>query len=247
MNLSHFGQLLAQDSPIVQLMEDLGEALSRNPRMLFLGGGNPAQVPEAQACFQRHLTHLAQDPAAAGRLLGVYAAPRGDETTVRAMADYLARECGWPVAEDNIALVSGSQLAFFILLNCFAGTMPDGSDRQVVLPMVPEYLGYGAQGLHGDFFTACRPQIQITGAHRFKYTMDFIQLDLSRAGALCLSRPTNPSGNLVRDTEIQRLLELARGAQIPLLVDLAYGMPFPGLVYEHCDTRWQPGLVSVRS
>ena len=120
MNLSRFGQLLAQDSPIVQLMEDLGEALSRNPQMLFLGGGNPARVPEAQACFQQHLSQLVGDPAASARLRGVYAAPRGDDTTLRILADYLAKECGWPVDVGNIALVSGSQLAYFIVLNCFA-------------------------------------------------------------------------------------------------------------------------------
>lgn len=247
MNLSQFGQWLTQDSPIVQLMEDLGEALSRNPQMLFLGGGNPAQVPEALACFQQHLTQLAADPQAAGRVLGVYAAPQGDDSTLRALADYLAGECGWPVDAGNIALVSGSQLAFFIVLNCFAGPSPDGTTKQVVLPLVPEYLGYATQGLHEQFFVARRPLVQRTAEHRFKYAVDFAGLDLSNAGAVCLSRPTNPSGNLLDDAEIQHLLELTRAAQIPLVVDLAYGKPFPGLVYEECDSRWLPGMVSILS
>jgi valine--pyruvate aminotransferase len=247
MNLSQFGQWLAQDSPIVQLMEDLGEALSRNPEMLFLGGGNPAQVPEAQACFAKHLQQMAQDPQAAARLLGVYAAPQGDDSTLRALANYLAGECGWPVDQNNIALVSGSQLAFFILLNCFAGSMEAGRHKQVVLPLVPEYLGYGTQGLHRDFFVAYHPLVQLTGEQRFKYEVDFSQLDLRNASAVCLSRPTNPSGNLLGDAEIEHLLSLTRAANIPLLVDLAYGSPFPGLVYSACDTRWQPGMVSVLS
>lgn len=247
MILSQFGEWLAQDSPIVQLMEDLGEALSRNPDMLFLGGGNPAQIPEAQTCFQKHLKQLAQDPSATARLLGVYAAPQGDDATLQALADYLAGECGWPIGRGNVALVSGSQLAFFILLNCFAGPMAEGGNKQVVLPLVPEYLGYGTQGLHRDFFVAQRPLVQLKSEQRFKYAVDFSQLNLRNAGAVCLSRPTNPSGNLLSDEEIQHLLGLTRAANIPLIVDLAYGTPFPGLVYSACDTRWQPGMVSVLS
>lgn len=247
MHLSQFGRLLAQDSSIVQLMEDLGEALSRNPRILFLGGGNPAQVPEAQTSFHRHLQALAQDPVASARTLGVYAGPQGDEVCLRALAQYLFKECGWPVSQENLALVNGSQLAFFILLNGFAGPDGRGGLRQAVLPLVPEYLGYSAQGLHTDFFRANRPLIQLTGDHRFKYQLDFDHLDLSGAGAICLSRPTNPSGNCLTDAEVQRLLELARAANIPLIVDLAYGTPFPGLIYESRDTRWQPGMISVLS
>ena len=247
MHLSQFGSWLAQDSPIVQLMEDLGEALSRNPNMLFLGGGNPAQIPEAQASFQAHLRQLAADPAAAARLLGVYAGPQGDDATLQALTKYLSQDCRWPVNQGNIALVSGSQLAFFILLNCFAGPLEHGGIKRVVLPLVPEYLGYGTQGLHRNFFVAHRPLIQLTGERRFKYAVDFSQLDLSDAGAVCLSRPTNPTGNLLGDAEIQQLLSLAKAANIPLVVDLAYGLPFPGLVYGACDTRWQPGMVSVLS
>src|SRR5690606_7536905 len=121
---------------------------------LFLGGGNPAQVPAAQQCFQQHLQALAQDPQAAASMLGVYPAPQGNDSTLRAAAGFLSRECGWPVTEANIALVSGSQLAFFILFNLLAGPGADGLSRRILLPVVPEYLGYGAQGLGENFFAA---------------------------------------------------------------------------------------------
>lgn len=260
----------------MQLMEDLGEALSRNPGMLFLGGGNPAQIPEAQICFRTHLQELAHDPQAVAGLLGVYPAPQGNDTTLVAVAGYLSDDCGWPVGARNLALVNGSQLAFFILFNLFAGPGSDGTLRQVLLPLVPEYLGYGAQGLHADFFRSHKPQIRLTSEHRFKYSVNFAALNLegdignsendignlgndigslendignlnSNIGAVCISRPTNPTGNLLSDAEVQHLLQLTRRAGIPLLVDLAYGTPFPGLVYGDCDTRWQPGMVCVMS
>jgi valine--pyruvate aminotransferase len=248
MNLSHFGRLLAQDSPIVQLMEDLGEALSRNPDILFLGGGNPAQVPAAQQCFQQHLQALAQDPQAAASMLGVYPAPQGNDSTLRAAAGFLSRECGWPVTEANIALVSGSQLAFFILFNLLAGPGADGLSRRILLPVVPEYLGYGAQGLGENFFSARKPQLQDTGPQRFKYALDTQNLSVDTdIGALCVSRPTNPSGNLLTAAEMDQLLTVARQADVPLLVDLAYGSPFPGIVYQASDNPWRSGAVHVLS
>ncbi len=147
----------------------------------------------------------------------------------------------------NIALVNGSQLAFFILLNLFAGPSATGT-RRVLLPLVPEYLGYGAQGLDRDFFQVQKPDIRLTGDHRFKYAVDFSRLAMrADTGAVCISRPTNPSGNLLDDREVEQLLGLCRAAGIPLLVDLAYGTPFPGLCYAPCDTRWQSGMVSVLS
>lgn len=248
MKLSRFGRLLAQDSPIVQLMEDLGEALSRNPDLLFLGGGNPAKVPAAQQCFQTHLRRLAEEADAANSLLGVYPAPQGDDRTLRALAGFLSRECGWPVSEANIAIVSGSQLAFFILFNLFAGVDDAESSRQALLPLVPEYLGYGAQGLGDDFFQTRKPLLRLTQANRFKYALDTLDLRVGDdIGAICVSRPTNPSGNLLTAAEMDQLLALARQAGVPLLVDLAYGSPFPGLVYQACENPWRAGAVHVLS
>lgn len=248
MKLSRFGRLLAQDSPIIQLMEDLGEALGRNPDLLFLGGGNPAQVPAAQQCFQRHLQALAQDPQAASAMLGVYPPPQGGDSTLRAVAGFLSRECSWPVTEANIALVNGSQLAFFILFNLLAGTGDNDDSRRVLLPLVPEYLGYGAQGLTDDFFATRKPLLQYTGEHRFKYALDNANLKIDGdIGALCVSRPTNPSGNLLSASELDQLLALAQQAGIPLLVDLAYGSPFPGIVYQAADNPWRSGAVHVLS
>ncbi|MBC6904635.1 valine--pyruvate transaminase [Saccharophagus sp. K07] len=247
-NLSHFGQLLAQDSPIVQLMEDLGEALSRNPDILFLGGGNPAQVLEAQQCFQKHLQALAADSKATSDLLGVYPAPQGADSTLQALADFFALECGWRVSPANIALVSGSQLAFFILLNLFAGQTSDGGQRQVLLPLVPEYLGYSAQGLQHDFFQARKPLLKLTQPNRFKYALDAEHLDIdATVGSMCVTRPTNPSGNLLTSAEMEKLAAAARAANIPLIVDIAYGTPFPGLVYEACENPWRPGMINVMS
>jgi valine--pyruvate aminotransferase len=50
--LSKFGAKLTEESGILRLMDDLGEALSAGERTLMLGGGNPARIPEMEAKFR---------------------------------------------------------------------------------------------------------------------------------------------------------------------------------------------------
>lgn len=245
---SCFGDLMAQDSPIAALMADLGEALNVNPDLLFLGGGNPALVPQAQEMFTRHLQALSHDSGTLKAMLGVYQSPQGNEQTLTASAKYFREQCGWAIGRENIALVSGSQTAFFLLLNLFGGEQTQGPFRPIHLPLVPEYLGYGSQGISEGLFQTHKPQIRLTQRARFKYQIDFDSLDLgAQAGALCVSRPTNPSGNLLTDDEITRLSALARQQDIPLIVDFAYGQPFPNLVYQPSTPLWNPQMIAVMS
>lgn len=248
MKLSKFGEIITRPSAIVELMEDLGEALNNNPDILFLGGGNPAQVPQAQQLFRRHVQALSGEEAQLEELLGIYQSPRGDERLLAELLPYLQRTCRWPLQPNNLALLSGSQSAFFIILNLFAGETPDGKVKKIALPLVPEYLGYRSQGLSPEHFTVFQPTITYTAKHRFKYAIDFSRLSLTDdIGAMCVSRPTNPSGNLLSDGEVENLLQLCRGKNIPLVVDLAYGKPFPGVVYQPCNSTWAPGMIAVMS
>ena len=61
MKLSSFGKKLTSGSGIVELMEDLGSALNENPDMIFMGGGNPARIPEMEAVFNNQYQKLAKD------------------------------------------------------------------------------------------------------------------------------------------------------------------------------------------
>jgi alanine-alpha-ketoisovalerate/valine-pyruvate aminotransferase len=36
-----------------------------------------------------------------------------------------------------------------LLFNLLAGRMPDGSRKKILLPLVPEYIGYSDQGIDG--------------------------------------------------------------------------------------------------
>ena len=66
-------------------------------------------------------------------------------------------------------------------------------------------------------------------------------------GAIAASRPTNPSGNVLTDAEVARLSDLAAAHNIPLILDNAYGTPFPGVMFVPAQPFWVPHAVLVLS
>lgn len=217
----------------MQLMIDLGHALTINKNLLMLGGGNPSHIPEVQERFRQRMHAILKTPSAFEELIGNYDCPQGNVPFIAALADMLNREFDWNIGSQNIALTNGSQSAFFFLFNMFAGMMEDGSQRKILLPLAPEYIGYADVGLTQDFFVTAKPEIEFLPDRLFKYHIDFDAVSLDDSiGAICVSRPTNPTGNVLTDEEIWKLSELAREYDIPLLIDNAYGTPFPNIIFE---------------
>jgi len=327
MKFSNFAAQFDRDSGILRLMNDLGQALDgrgrgadggddtpdRDRDIQMLGGGNPASIPAAEAVFRAEMAEFMARGDAFERMLGNYDSPQGNAAFIEALADSLARDFGWPISAANIAVTNGSQSAFGILFNLFAGEYPGGAFKKILLPLTPEYIGYADVGLGArPIFTANKPRIEDFlgdddgdgdthprprlkdcggdesedcggdesrgggdgdvgdgdvgdgdvgdggGGRLFKYRVDFDRVEAAlagdggdagdttgdnRIGAVCISRPTNPTGNMVTDGELARLSELTRAAGLPLIVDGAYGLPFPGIVFGRAMPCWAPHMI----
>ena len=244
MKLSTFGTKFTSHSGILSLMDDLGNALADGHEMIMMGGGNPAHIPEVEAVFRARLQRILDRQSEFTRLIGTYDPPQGEKDFVQEIARFLNRQYGWNLSDQNIALTNGSQAAFFMLFNMFAGDFDDGSHKRIQLPLAPEYIGYSDAGLSHDFFLANKPEIEHIDQHIFKYRVDFKHLIVDeKSGALCSSRPTNPTGNVLTDTEIEKLDEMARNQGIPLIIDGAYGTPFPNLIYTEARPVWNENTI----
>lgn len=246
---SQFGRHLGCGSGIEALMDDLGHALaSGRPDLKMLGGGQPAQIPAITAVWRQRLEELAAEAGGIERAMTTYDPPRGNPRFLAAIATLFRETFGWNLGPENIAVTTGGQTAFFLLFNLLAGRMPDGTRRKILLPLVPEYIGYADQGIDGCLFRAVRPLIEKSGAHDFKYRVDFDHLAVTPdIAAICASRPTNPTGNVLTDDELARLAALAKDHGIPLIIDNAYGAPFPGIIFEPAKPFWEPHVVLTYS
>ena len=246
---SKFGQHLGSGSGIGDLMDDLGHALaSGSPTLKMLGGGQPAHIPEITAVWRRRLEELLGEPGGLERALTIYDPPRGNPAFLQAIATLFRQNFGWDLGPENIAVTSGGQTAFYFLFNLLAGEMADGSNRKILLSLVPEYIGYANQGTNGNLFRALPPLLEKTAPHEFKYHVDFDQLEVTPdIAAICASRPTNPTGNVLTDEEVARLSAIAKQNGIPFIIDNAYGVPFPGIQFADATPYWDTHVILTLS
>ncbi len=259
MQFSKFGEKFTKNSGILQLMDDLGNALNSEQPINMLGGGNPARIDKVNQTYWSVFKTLAEGDMGSMAIenIGNYSTPQGDAKFIAALVDFFNRHYDWGLTTDNIALTNGSQNAFFYLFNLFGGQFDDpteGSiDKKILLPLAPEYVGYADAHVDGQHFIAVPPSIEFV-QHQgedgfFKYRVDFdtlenlAELHNGEIGAICCSRPTNPTGNVLTDDEMARLEAIAKRFDIPLIIDNAYGMPFPNIIYNQATLNWNEQII----
>lgn len=239
-----FGEQLGSGTAIGELMQDLGDALAQGgDEMVMLGGGQPAHIAEVDALWRDRMQQIVAETGALETMLGNYDPPGGNALFCQRLADLLETQYGWEVGAENIAVTSGGQTAFFFLFNMLAG-----EGKEIVLPLVPEYIGYASQLVAGGSFRAVKPQIEEIGEHEFKYRVNFDALRLDeKTAAVCVSRPTNPTGNVLTDGEIEQLRTATRAADVPLIIDNAYGAPFPLAIFGDVQPVWDEDIILTLS
>mgnify|MGYP002869960380 CR=1 FL=1 len=212
---SDFGTKLCGQSGILQLMDDLGKPLPPDIPSYQLGGGNPAQIPELAALYRAEMQKIMLEGTEFDDLIARYDAPQGRTAFIEAVASFLSKTYGWNIGPENVAITNGSQSAFFYLFNLFSGRISQGKNvrfKKIVLPLVPEYIGYADQTLEPGAFVSIPSHFKMEGDHSFKYHVNFELLEnyLSKhddVGALAVSRPTNPTGNVLTDEELRRFAD----------------------------------------
>jgi valine--pyruvate aminotransferase len=240
---SDIGARLSGPSGIQELMDDLGNALSAQPDMRMLGGGQPAAIPAVQALWRSRMAELLADGSALDRALLNYDPPLGNPHFRDSFASFLHRECGWPVTAQNIAVMPSSQTAMFMLINLLSGKA-GGIRKRILFPLLPDYIGYANQGLEPEQLQGHLPLIHRRSEHEIKYGIDFDALRITPdIGAIALSCPTNPTGNVITQAEFSQLQHLSSTHRIPLIIDNAYGHPFPGVLHTDFRPEWQPGMI----
>ena len=239
MNFSDFGNKLCSRSGILQLMDDIGRPLPQGVKPYRLGGGNPAMIPEISAMYRQEMEKIMSNGDEFEKLIGLYDSPQGRMSFIEVVAEYLSKTYGWKIGPENVAVSNGSQSACFYLFNLLSGTFTsDGKSKKkkIVFPLAPEYIGYADQGIEEDTFVSIPSTWEEYTDNTFKYHVNFELLEEylrknSDIGAICVTRPTNPTGNVLTDTEIKRLSVLAKQYSVPLIIDNAYGLPWPNIIF----------------
>lgn len=235
---------MSGDAGILQLMDDLGKALADTPPNAMFGGGNPAQISAVTEIFKASLHTMLADEGRLAAMLGNYDTPQGNAAFITIVKEFLNRHYALGITEENIAITPGSQTGYFMLFNILAGKRGDAW-KKILFPIVPEYIGYVDQTVDPDGFMSLQPTIEKLGDHAFKYHINVASLQRAAesVAAICISRPTNPSGNVVDDHELAYLGALAQKLDVPLIIDNAYGQPFPDVIIPDVNLFWNDHTV----
>ncbi|MEM9218816.1 MAG: valine--pyruvate transaminase [Cyanobacteria bacterium P01_F01_bin.150] len=267
--LTQFGNRMFQLSGVRAIMKDIIETLRAGEGRDFinLSAGNPVILPEVEQLWRDCTADLLAS-SEYGEVVCRYGASQGYEPLISAIVDDFNQRYGLTgtsreLSDRNILITPGSQSLYFLAANAFGGYMLDNGSvngtasaaengsglRKTVLPLSPDYTGYGGVALRPESLIAYRPNLNIDEAnHRFKYQPDFNQLTIDeQTGLVIFSRPCNPTGNVVSDQDVHRIVDLAAQKGVPVFIDSAYAPPFPALNFTEMQPILAPNVVHCLS
>ena len=248
--LSQFGSQMSQLTGVRAIMKDIIETLRNNAGQEFinLSAGNPVILPEVEQLWRDCTQELLASPDY-GEVVCRYGSSQGYAPLIEAVVTDFNSRYGLNLSDRNILITPGSQALYLYAANAFGGYTKEGELRQIVLPLSPDYTGYGGVSLTPEALIAYQPTLEIdTEQHRFKYRPDFSQLQITaQTGCVIFSRPCNPTGNVLTDEEVSKIAALAGLHNVPVLVDSAYAPPFPALNFTAMTPQFGNNIVHCMS
>lgn len=258
--LTKFGEQMSRLTGVRAIMKDIIETLrsGKGQDFINLSAGNPVILPEVEQLWRNCTAELLASKEY-GEVVCRYGSSQGYQPLIDAIINDFNQRYGLKLSERNILITPGSQSIYFYAANAFGGYTTTGELKHIVLPLNPDYTGYGGVSLVPEAVISYKPKLDVDAAnHQFKYRPDFSQLSFNEnTGCVIFSRPCNPTGNVLTNEEVSKIANLAESYNIPVLIDSAYGPPFPALNFTemtpvfgnniiHCISLSKAGLPGER-
>jgi len=259
-NLTQFGLQMSNLTGVRAIMKDIIETLRAGNAHEFinLSAGNPVILPEVEQLWRDCTADLLASKEY-GEVVCRYGSSQGYQPLIDAVVKDFNTRYSLNLTERNILITPGSQSIYFYAANAFGGYTKEGQLKDIVLPLSPDYTGYGGVSLIPEAVKSYQPSLDINETtHRFKYRPNFGNLLINEnTGCVIFSRPCNPTGNVLTDEELTKIATLAEAYNVPVFVDSAYAPPFPALNFTemtpifgkniiHCLSLSKAGLPGER-
>ena len=248
--LSQFGSQMSQLTGVRAIMKDIIETLknSAGKEFINLSAGNPTILPEVEQLW-RDCTQELLDSNEYGDVVCRYGSSQGYAPLIDAVVRDFNARYGLSLSDRHVLITGGSQALYLYAANAFGGYTASGELKQIVLPLSPDYTGYGGVSLTPEALLAYKPTLVIDeGKHRFKYRPNFDRLQIDRqTGCVIFSRPCNPTGNIMSNEEVKKIANLAAKQNVPVLIDSAYAPPFPALNFTEMTPQFGKNIVHCMS
>ncbi len=249
-DLSQFGDRMSHLTGVRAIMKDIIETLrlGKGTDFINLSAGNPVILPAVESLWRDCTAQLLSSPEY-GEVVSRYGSSQGYQPLIDVIVEDFNSRYDWGLTDRNILITPGSQAIYFYAVNAFAGYTAEKNLKSVVLPLSPDYTGYGGVSLYPEAVVSYQPTLEIDEAHhRFKYHPNFSELSIDETtGCVIFSRPCNPCGNVLSADEVTEITTLAASYQVPVLIDSAYAPPFPGLNFTEMEPIFGENIVHCMS
>ncbi|MFS0904687.1 valine--pyruvate transaminase [Priestia aryabhattai] len=262
LHLSKIGNKMTNKVGVRAIMHDIQEVLNSDlNQYVNLSAGNPAILPQVYEMWEEALRDIVNDKQLKN-LISQYGSSYGTHELIDCIREYFSTNYHIKLDREQVLITSGSQNLFFLALNSFCGTSKEGRVKKALIPMLPDYAGYSGVALEEGIIEGIPPIVSKLDNHTFRYEFneqafkDKIAQDPD-IGAVVLSRPNNPSGNILSEKAVQFISQVCKDYNIPLLIDSAYAPPFPAINFVemnpiihdniiHCMSLSKAGLPGER-
>ena len=249
-DLSEFGKVMSRLTGVRVIMADVIATLRAGDGQEFLNfsSGNPLVLPEVEKLWRDCTTELLASPGY-GEVVGRYGSSQGYQPLIDAIVNDFNDRYSWNLSDRNILITPGSQSIYFYAANAFGGYTSNQILKKIVLPLSPDYTGYGGVSLLPEALISYQPTLEIdTESHRFKYSPDFDKLVIDEnTGCVIFSRPCNPTGNVISTEQVKKIAAQAAAYDVPVFVDAAYAPPYPGLNFVDMEPVFGGNIIHCMS
>ncbi|MEM8568322.1 MAG: valine--pyruvate transaminase [Bacteroidota bacterium] len=250
MKLSKTGVTMSRLTGVRAIMKDIQETLkSRGGKDTFynFGAGNPVILSEIENLW-KDCTNQLIDSLEYGQVIGNHGGSKGYPPLIEAVIRDFNERFSLDLNQENILITLGSQSLYLYAANTFGGYTKSGNLKNIVLPLSPDYTGYGGISFSQEALVAFKPIIEVKSEHRFKYRPDIENVKIDEnTGLVLFSRPSNPTGNIITNTEVNQLVERAAKHKVPVFIDSAYGPPYPALNFQEMSPIFEDNVVHCAS
>ena len=146
--LTRFGEEMSHLTGVRAIMKDIIETLTlgQGQQFINLSAGNPVILPEIEQLWRDCTQELLASPEY-GHVVCRYGTSQGYEPLIAAIRDDFNQRYGLALSDRNILITPGSQALYFLAANAFGGYHATGRMKDIVLPLSPDYTGYGGISL----------------------------------------------------------------------------------------------------
>lgn len=246
MQTSKIWTKLSELSWVRKIMNDIMKTLASkkdSEKLINMSAWNPIVLDELCEMWTKHSNELINSSEYA-EVIWRYWSTKWYAPFIETIINYIDEEFSHKIISDNVLITPGTQSLYFYAINIFGWAREDWSFKKIYLVQNPDYTWYQWMAMNDDLFISNSPKFTKTWKHSYKYEIDFDNMpDKSEVWAILLSRPCNPTWNVVLDSEMDKLKEYVKWSDIPVFLDSAYWTPIPNLSFRDMKTDFHENLV----